>query len=237
MKNLKIAIGIGVVLLLFVVTYSFLGDKATVSAQGFSSIKVEPDLISVYLSIETRDIDSLKDAQDTHKSSVGLLYSELFLLGLSEKDIETSYYNVGPEYEWTQNNQRLKGYLASQQFVVRLKDFDKVVSVVDSAVKSETLISGINFELSPEKQNDYKSSALEQASKDARKKAESTASGLDKKIGKLVSVESSDFNYVPVVYYAKAEDTSGSDVRDTALQINPSDIDVSASVTVVYVLR
>ena len=98
--------------------------------------------------------------------------------------------------------------------------------------------SGINFELSPQKQSEYKTQALEQASADAKSKASATAAGLGKKLGRLVSVESQDFNYGPVVYYAKAESSSGAaDAREAALQINPTDLNVYANVGVTYTIR
>lgn len=237
MNSLKVAIGLGIVLVAFLGIYFFLGESASVSAQGTSSLKVEPDLASVYLSIESRHTTSAKVAQDNHDVKSDLLYSKLNAIGISDEEIETSYYNVGPEYDYTSNGQKIKGYLVTQQIVIKLEDFSKVVSVIDSGVDAGALISGINFELSPDKQSEYKSQALEEASADAKKKAEATASGLGKKIGRLVSVESSDFNYGPVVYYAKSDSGGYAEAREAALQINPTDVDVYASVSVTYRIR
>ncbi len=236
-QSLKIVIGLGIVLGLFVGGYFLIGDSPTVSAQGTSTLKATPDIVSVYLTIEARSKDSASSAQSTHKRLSDDLVDALSALDISESEIKTSYYNVGPEYDWTQNGQKLKGYLATQQVVVELKNFSKIVDVVDSAVNSGVLISGINFELSPKKQSEYKTQALEQASADAKNKASATANGLGKKLGKLVSIESNDFNYEPVVYYAKAESNGASDAKAAALQISPTDLSVYANVGVTYKIR
>ncbi len=236
-QNLKIVIGLGILLFLFVGGYFLTGDSPTVSAQGTSTLKVTPDIVSVYLTIEARSKDSASSAQSAHKILSNDLTDALRSLNILESEIKTSYYNVGPEYDWTQNGQKLKGYLATQQVVIELKDFSKIVSVVDSAVNSGVLVSGINFELSPAKQNEYKTKALGQASADAKNKASATASGLGKKLGKLVSIESSDFNYEPVVYYAKAESNGVSDASAAALQISPTDLSVYANVGVTYKIK
>ncbi len=236
-QSLKIVIGLGVLLILFAGGYFFTGDSPTVSAQGTSTLKATPDIVSVYLTIEARSKDSASSAQATHKTLSDKLVDALNSLGIVESEIKTSYYNVGPEYDWTQNGQKLKGYLATQQVVIELKDFNKLVGVIDAAVDSGVLVSSINFELSPAKQSEYKTQALEQASADAKNKASATASGLGKKLGKLVSVESTDFNYGPFVAYAKTELNGASDAREAALQISPTDLSVYANVGVTYKIK
>ena len=117
-----------------------------------------------------------------------------------------------------------------------------VPEIVDAGIDAGALVSSINFELSDEKQNDYKAEALSEASADARKKAESTASGLNKKIGKLVSVQSEEFYYPgPIPIYAKAEGggdaAAATEARQAAVNLRPQDIAVTASVRVEYRLR
>ena len=238
-QSLKIVLGLAIVLAVFAGGYFFVVDSPTVSAQGTSTLKATPDIVSVYLTVEARSVSSAKSAQDAHKAMLDSLNDNLDLVGISKDEIKTSYYNIGPEYDWNKDGQSLKGYLATQQIIIELKDFSRVVSVVDSAINSGVSISGINFELSPEKQSEYKTQAIEQASADAKDKASATASGLGKKLGKLVSVQSQDFNYGPVVYYAKADAfaTGASEARDAAVQINPTELSVYANVGVTYTIK
>ena len=99
------------------------------------------------------------------------------------------------------------------------------------------MLSYINFELSTQKQNEYKAQALEMAGQDARTKAQAIASGLDKRLGKLVSVSTSDFSYQPWNIYSARADYSSGDVAEAKLaatNIQPGSQEVNARINVVY---
>ena len=86
---------------------------------------------------------------------------------------------------------------------------------------------------------EYKVDALKLASKDARNKAGAIAEGQERKLGRLVSLGSQEFNYGgPVMYYA-SEKSSGSaapEARDAAVSIQPREFEVSATVSASYKL-
>jgi uncharacterized protein YggE len=120
---------------------------------------------------------------------------------------------------------------------------NKVSKVVDAAVKAEAGISYINFELSPESQNDYKAQALKQASEDAMIKAESIASGFDKEVGRLLSVQTSDFGYYPWNVYA-ARSAGGMYMEEDAVMakqvattIQPGEEEIYASISATFQIK
>lgn len=239
MKN-EYIIGAIVVAILLVGGYLFYASGPEVSAQGISSLKAEPDIVSVYLSIESKQTTAQAAKESVDKISSDLV-SSLKQLGLSDKEIQQVSYNIYPWQEWTGGKMLDKGFVASQQILVKTKDFTKVAKIVDASIDSGALVSTINFELSPEKESEYKTQALELAGKDARKKAEATASGLGKSVGRLVSVQSQDYSYMPYNYYMKTESSAGgaSDavaVRSAALNLVPRELDVSATINVKYKL-
>lgn len=239
----KIIIGI-ILIVLVVGFFAFSGNSsATVSAQGYSEIKASPDKVSVYSGIEGRGT-SAQEAKVKHDEINSKIIAMLEAEGFSEDEIKQTYFSVYPEYDWSNGQQKLKGYLASSQIVIETGDFDLVAKAVDAAISGGASVNSINFELSSESQSEYKAQALEQASADAKKKAEATAAGLGKKLGTLVSVQSSDFNYPgPIPYYARTEGGVASDasivaeVKQAALNLAPQDITVSASVQVSYKVR
>ena len=152
-------------------------------------------------------------------------------------------YNIYPDYEYDYSTGKRteKGFVAQQSIEVKTRNFDKVAGIVDASVDSGALISWINFELSDEKQSELKAQALKEAGEDAKKKAEATASGLDKKLGKLVSVKGEEFNYGPYQYFAASGSTdavkAGAEAKDAALNLGPKDVEVTATVTVEYALK
>lgn len=240
--NNRIIIAIVIIGILAVGGYLLFNAGAEVSAQGVSSITATPDRVSVYLSLQSRadTAEAAKNGLDTiHDKTL----TELVKLGLERKEIQTANYNIYPDYDYTGGNPKIKGYVASEDIVIKLDKFDKVASIVDAAVDSGSLVSSINFELSQEKQNEYKAQALKLAGEDARAKAEATAEGFGKHLGRLVSVNSQNFYYPgPIAYYAKGGEAgvaSASDisaVREAAMNIAPKDLEVTASIDARYKL-
>ena len=234
------AVVLGIILLgLYMLDVS----SAVVSAQGTAVMKVQPDTAGVYVSIETRD-KSAQSAQEAHSEIRERVLQSIKDLGVTNEDIQLINYQVYQEYDWSSGRQVPKDFVASQYLVVKTKDFDEVAKIVDAAVAEGALVNSIQFELSQEKQNEFKAQVLSNASADAKIKAESTARGLGKHIGRLVSVQTQDFYYPgPVLYYEKAyasDSSAGSSVsavREAAANITPGDIDVSANIVVQYKLR
>lgn len=213
----------------------------TISAEGQATIKASPDLVTVYFRAETNG-SSAKEAKDRNAEIVNKAIEALKKAGIPEEKIQTQDYNIYPEYEWNYetNERKLIGYKAIHSFKVELQtaQIDKVGSVIDASVDAGAMIDYINFELSTEKQNYYKAIALKQASEDARRKVEAIASGLDKSLGKLVSVSEISFDYYPwPIYRAMAQDEqqeAREKAKEAITNIRPSEQEVSARVAVVY---
>jgi len=216
-----------------------LSTTNTISVSGQSLVKTDPDRVSVVIAVETLDNDA-SDARDENSEIVEDIEVALFLLGLDREDLSTEYFHEGPEYEWGEDGRTFKGYKVTHTLKVLLDEdnFDKTGEIVDVAIDNGAYVNYINFELSEEKQAEAKKLALEQATKDAKEKAEAIASGADKKLGRLVSLQASDFYYRPWPVYAYAE--SGGDAvgaKEAATNITPGEKDVRASVTAIYKLK
>jgi len=244
-KSIKITsiIVLGVIITTLIITISlngvFQGQGKTISAEGISSIKAMPDLVSVYFSIETKAKTS-ENATKLNSEIVEKLKASLVAQGFDENKIQTQSFNVYPNYEWIGGKQVDKGFIATHSLIVEIStnESDKIGKAIDAGVSAGAGISSINFELSQEKQNDYKAEALELAAQDAKIKAQATASGLGNKIGELVSVQTSNFGYYPWNVYSgsgRMEDAMYAKVASTS--ITPSEQEVTASVTAVFKLK
>lgn len=222
------------------------GTKNSVTVQGEATITATPDLVSVYFDIETHEATATeaRDAQDIiYNSLVDTLVSQ----GLDESEIQTQSFNVYEYSYWDSTTRTTKtdGYKASHVVKVELstEKMDMLAEVVDSGINAGAGVSYINFELTQEAQNEYKAQALELAAADARIKAESVASGFDKKLGKLVSVQVDSFGYYAWnVYTAKVSENgigSGDSQTaiDTATSITPSDQEIPATVSATFKLK
>ena len=244
-KTIALTIGV-VVVIVAILGYLFLSSSTgpVVSAQGYSTLTVQPDKASIYLNVESRQTTA-QEAKDAVFAASDKVLTELVKLGLERKDIQTSEITTYPEWDYNYygGGNKIKGYVASQQLVVKTNDFDKVADIVDRAVDAGALVTNINFELSQEKQNEYKAKALKLAGEDAKIKAAVIAESQGKSLGSLVDVTSSDFNYQPYPYFAMAKETAMADVaganaevRSAVMNIVPKENEVSANVNVRYKL-
>lgn len=230
-KLIAVLVVIGIVLIGGYLLYS---SGPTVTAQGTSSIEAKPDKVSVYISVETKE-KTLQEAQKQNSDITSKVMDNLEAIGISEDDVQFVNYNSYPWVDWSSGKSEEKGYIVSQQIVVKRDSFKEVSKVVDAGVNAGAMISTIQFELSETKQNDYKTEALELASKNARDKAASIAEGQGRSIGRLVSIKSDEFNYMPYRYYESAGVSSDMAMaKEAAINIQPQDLTVTASVQVEY---
>jgi len=212
----------------------------TVTGNGQATLKVMPDLVSVYFNVETRGETSAEATEDNSKI-VDELITELVKEGFERAQIQTISFNVYPDYIWSNNQQKENGYVAAHSIKVEMSadDIEKIGNVVDIGVDAGAGISYISFELSQELENQYKTEALKLAAEDAKLKAEAVASGLGKKVGKLVSTSGNDFNYYPWRIYESAGVASmdSAMIKEETTSIQPGEQEVSASVTAVFKLN
>lgn len=235
-KSNKLIMGIIIAIVLVVAAYYFYVSGPSISATGNSEITARPDMISIYVISQARN-ESSSAAQQKVIEISDKFVAELEKLGISGEDIELSNYNVYEEFDWIDNERKSLGFIASQSITVKLTDFNKTSSIIRAATTAGALVSGINYELSIAKQNEYKAQALKEAGADAKIKASSLASGFDRRLGRLVSVQSQDFNYMPYPLYAK-EDVAvvleNAGAESAIRSISPTDLTVSASVSATY---
>ena len=245
-KSVKITlIIVGAIILLALIGLSAVSLLApvstanTISANGMSELSVVPDKVSLNFNVETKGSDA-KEATDKNSEIVDDLITNLVKQGFNRADIQTSGFSVYEDFVWTQNTQRSVGFKATHQIIVKMNtsQTDKIGDAIDAGIDANATLSYINFELSQDLENKYKAQAIEMAAKDAKTKAESLARGLDRQLGKLISVSDSSFNYSPWIYYDSVASSGGiAELKQAATNIQPSERTISASVSVVYSIR
>ena len=238
-KTLVIMIGIVALALIGILAYSNFSSANTITGNGQANLKVVPDKVGVYFNVETKG-DTSKIATDKNAEIVDKLITELIKQRFDRNQIQTTGFNVYPDYDWVNGKQINKGYRATHSIIVQMSsdDSSEIGDVIDAGVSAGAGISYINFELSQEKQNEYKAQALKLATEDAKIKAGAIADGLDKKLGRLVSIRDNSFNYYPwPLYQAKEGATMDvAEAKAATTNITPSEQEVSASVTAVFKL-
>lgn len=203
---------------------------ATITVTGTAQLTFAPDLSCVYLRIETRS-RSAEIARSDNARIANDIINALEVLGIDKDSIETTNYQINPEYDYTNGQSIFKDYVVINSIKVTVKNFDKIGRVIDTAVGMGALIDSVTFELSKPKLSESKTQSLAEAAKDAKSKAEAVVQALGKTLGNLQSITCSSYDYTPQTYYGyRALDMVGA----SSTPIQPENVDTSASVTLVY---
>ncbi len=229
----------GVILLVaigFLVTFGPSGSATqnTVNVQGTATVKAMPDLIKVYISIENNGTTSA-EANDKNSVILNNVINDLVTKeGFTKNEIVTESFNIYQDYTYNNGVRKDNGYKAVHTLSVEINATDptKASRVVGIVLGDGATVSSINFELSQELQNKYKAEAMKEASQDAQIKAQAIAEGLNKKVGKLVSVTVNDWGYHPWYAYGAVADSATLKQAETSIQ--PGNQDITASVSVVF---
>jgi hypothetical protein len=214
-------------------------NETQLSVTGVSQIKAVPDLVGIYYNIQTNGTTT-SDASKSATKISNALTNALTQLGFNNTDIQTQSYSVNPDYiyNYETGQQISNGYTAMQQIEMEFssQNTSLISDAIDAGISSGATIDTINFELSPAKQEDYKTQALSEATADAKRKATAIASQLDRSLGRIDSISTSDINFYPVPVYGGITSANAPAAKGEITNIQPASQDVNAQVTIVYIL-
>ncbi len=209
------------------------GEPMVVSETG--KVTVVPDIAKITVGIEEQG-QSLKTVQDSLNRKSKSLTDSLKKLGIDEKDIKTTNYNVYPEYDYDSTPYKIDGYRVSTSYEVKITDFDIVNEALTMATQSgANVIGNISFEVNEKTKDEYLQKAREEAVKLAKDKAEGLAKAAGITLGKIINVtESNGVDYPrPVMMVDKAVGLGGG---PESANITPGETEISVTVTLSYSL-
>ncbi|MDW0110237.1 SIMPL domain-containing protein [Sporosarcina aquimarina] len=144
----------------------------TMVVGGTGMVSGKPDLVSIQLGITTHAAqlsDALTDNSDRSQSVI----DQLTALGVSREDIQTSLFNVSPQYDYIDGQQHFREYEVHHQLKVTVRDIQDVGEIIDAAVRAgATEVSSIQFSI------DNSSELYEEALTKAVRNAQSHALAL-----------------------------------------------------------
>ncbi len=204
----------------------------TISFNGEVKVRAKPDVAAISLSIVTEAVTS-KAAQDDNSRKSKAVTNFLKNQGVEEKDIKTTGYNIYPQYNYPRNgNPEIRGYQVNQTIDVKVRDLDKVSSVLDSVVSAGVnQVNSLSFEIDePEK---LKAEAREKAIEDARAKADELEDQLGVDLGKIVNFSESIGGFPGPIFYAAERGMGGGGGPSVPTGEN----EIVVQVTITYQIR
>lgn len=211
------------------------GEPMMVTDTG--KVSIVPDIAKVNFGIEAQG-QNLKQVQlDVNTKSKNLTES-LKKLGIDEKNIKTTNYNVNPEYDYSNTPYRINGYRVSTNYEVKITDFELVNDSLTAATSAgANVIGNINFEVNEKTKEEYTQKAREEAVKLAKNKAEGLAKASGITLGKIINVtESAGFDYPRPITYAKEMSIGAGDSPEVA-NVTPGETEISVTVSLSYEIR
>ena len=170
------------------------GTRLDISATG--EVSRVPDIAIISAGVTTLD-RSATVAIERNAAQMARVRAALKRAGIADKDIQTSSFNLNPEYRYESNQQPvLTGYRASNQVSVRFRDIKATGAILDALVaEGANQINGPSLTIDkPEQAMDearVKAIAVGQA------RAELYARTLGKRVVRLLSVSESGGYAVP----------------------------------------
>lgn len=212
-------------------------DQKTISLTGAGTASATADEATIRMGVEVTK-DSAAEAIAANAESMAEVIDALMELGISEEDIQTTSYNVYPQYDWTEDGRVLLGYTVSNMVQVTVKDLDVVGEVIDAAGDAgANRMDGISFGLSDAKMQELKDGAYILALGDATDKADLIAETLGLTISGVQSVTES--SYAPARTYVEAEE-AGADMAMSLRAPTPiisGELSVTVRVHIVFLFQ
>ncbi len=220
-----------------------------ISVSATVTREVTPDLLNIQISVKTRSPTDAKTAQQENAVVVAELLPKLKALGLTDADIQTTSYSVDPQYSsdyvcdkptgYCRYESNLTGYLATQVLVLDVKDLTKGGDIIDAAAGTgvnQTFVDYTSFTLQDSTRMTVQKSLLQEASAEAKSKAQNIASGLGVSLGQVLSASESNY-YYPQPVYRELSMSAGSAAPAPPTQLSAGQVEVSTTVSTSFAVQ
>jgi len=230
--------------------YRFIGAGVsatnTIVVSGEGEVFAVPDIATFSLSV-IEEAKEVEDAQTEATRKANEIIAYLKSVGVEERDIKTTNYNVYPRYEYRETSgsgivrpggeRVLVGFEVSQSLTVKVRDTEKAGEILSGVgARGVSDISGLSFTIDDE--DELKAEAREMAINDAKEKAEALARDLGVDLIRIVGFNEGG-DYYPMPLYARAEsltfDSAGGGAVAPDLPVGENKI--ISNVTITYEIR
>ena len=160
---------------------------------GMGQVTSAPDIATLNGGVEAVD-ETVAEARGKAAEAMDAMMDALAALGVEDKDIQTTSFNIYPEYQYDREKDRseLVGYRVNNQIAVTIRNLDQVGAVIDDMVEAGgdlARFNGIRFGLDDPKPLETEARKL--AVEDMTAKAQELAENAGVTLGDLVYISES----------------------------------------------
>lgn len=213
-------------------------DQFSISGSG--TVYAKADIANIEIGLKTGTKKTATDATIESTNKMKNIVEAVKKLGIEEKDIKTSNYNLNPVYNWTEaRGQELIGYEASQNITLKIRDLGKIGEAIARATEQgANQVGNISFTIDDEYA--LKNQAREEAIKKAKEKAEMIAMQTGMKLGKIKGFFENSSPVVSPFAYSNVRLEAEKSMSDQALaapEIQSGQNEIKAEVTLIYEVK
>ena len=203
-----------------------------INVNGEGKVKVVPDQATIAVTVETKG-NNAKDVKKQNDEKIDAVLKFIKKMNLASADYKTQRVSLNPQYDY---EKKKHSYNATQTIEILLRDLSKYDELMEGLVNEGiNRIDNVTFQSS--KLAQYQSEARKLAMKEAKLKAEDYVSVLGQKVGRAMTISDNSQTYYPQPMYAamKTMERSDADVPRETLAVG--EINITANVTVSFILE
>ncbi|MBQ3718602.1 MAG: SIMPL domain-containing protein [Methanomicrobium sp.] len=219
-------------------------NEKVITVSGTGKVTTSPDTVIISVAVETENTDSQK-AQKENAEKMAQCIDALKSIGITDSEMKTTGYSM---YSYKSGSDSIFGgdktiYHVRNTVQIKTSQIDLAGKIIDTATSNgANNVNSVRFTLSDEKSQEMREQALKAAVAQARADADAVASAMGISIVGVYYVNV-DSSYTPMVYaetamYKNAAMALGA--AEDSMRVTPiesSDVDVTASVSIAYIIR
>lgn len=229
------------------IVYEETGSENGIYVVGEGSIKVKPDIAVVNLGIQSERRTASRARKEASENMQQLM-DAIKAVEVEDKDIQTSYFNISPRYDWIEekdengrkiSRQVLVGYTVSNNVNVTIRNLDNVSKVIDSAAEAsgDTIrINNVYFRV--ENTEEHEAELRELAYMDALVKAKHFSSMAAVELGEVIMISEVNMSVAPVLSRNRmALGQTMEFAGDYSTPISPGETDLNSRISVFFQIK
>lgn len=211
------------------------GEPATITVSGEGKVSAVPDIASLSFGMQTGRQTTAQVAMEQLSKSMNAVIEAVKAQGIEAKDIQTESLSLYPAFDWKDGEQIPRGFEANQSLRVKVRDLEKIGSVLSAATAAgANQAGGVSFTIDDPELLQEEARGL--AINDAKEKAVALAAKLGVTLGKLKGFNEGGM-YNPVPMYEGAMMDRGMGGGGGIVPVPTGEQEIRMSVSLTYEIR
>lgn len=199
---------------------------------GTGEVAAVPDTALINIGVNKTGA-TVEGAKEAVNKIINQITEDIKKLGVPEKDIKTTNFNVSPNYDYRDGSQKTNGYTVNANMEVRLETVERANNAIDIATRNgANQVGGVQFVLNDDEKRKFEQEARIEAIAQAKEKAADIAQAAGIKLGRIVDVQENGGAEPPIFNRTQALDAQQKQSEPT--ELNPGENKVIINVSLSY---